>query len=505
MTITCKVCQREFQKLISNTHLKTHNLTSAEYKATYGKYSLVSDEYRQQRSIESQGSNNPNFGNKMSELSKQKIANLNKGKVPWNFNKKILDTSVYRQSAKLRELKYASGQLERKSNNILSKETKQIISVKVAEYAKNNKHEIQQRAQKANATKLRTGYYEKKRALTEIAFVEKCKLLGFSVKSIIDKIAKVECNVCGRCHVRSTASAIHKNMCVSCSHVGYSSYETELIDFLYSNTDYEILASDRSVLGNMELDVYIPGAKLAIEIDGLYWHSEEAGKSKDYHLVKTKRCAEKGITLIHIFEDEWVHKKEICKARITSKLQKNKPVYARKCSVQKIQNAQVCTFLEQHHIQGAGVKPQHSYGLFHLGNLVAVMTFNRLSIAKGSKNTPGHFELNRYASIGNVIGGASRLFRYFVNDVNPANVISYADLRWNTGALYSLLGFTHIKDTTPGYWYTRGTDRIHRFKLRKTKNDPVDQTEQELRRSQGYNRIWDCGHSKWQWTNVEKV
>jgi len=40
-------------------------------------------------------------------------------------------------------------------------------------------------------------------------------------------------------------------------------------------------------------------------------------------------------------------------------------------------------------------------------------------------------------------------------------------------------------------------ERIHRFALRKNSTDPKDQTEWEIRKSQGWNRIWDCGNLKY--------
>lgn len=55
-----------------------------------------------------------------------------------------------------------------------------------------------------------------------------------------------------------------------------------------------------------ELDVYVPGRKLAFEYDGLYWHSEEAGRGRGYHLAKTEACEKAGIRLVHVLESEWI-------------------------------------------------------------------------------------------------------------------------------------------------------------------------------------------------------
>ncbi len=128
------------------------------------------------------------------------------------------------------------------------------------------------------------------------------------------------------------------------------------------------------------------------------------------------------------------------------------------------------------------------------------MSFSALTRAKGYK-TPldDVYELNRYASKGNVVGGATKLFKYFVKNFNPVQIVSYTDLRWNTGDLYEVLGFNFVGNTEPGYWYLRGDKRYHRAGLYKTELDDQSLTEWQNRQLQGWNRIWDCGHAKWMW------
>ena len=79
--------------------------------------------------------------------------------------------------------------------------------------------------------------------------------------------------------------------------------ENEVAEFVQSlipNT--QIVRNTRSIISPLELDIYIPDKKLAIEFDGILWHSEGVGnKPKKYHIIKTMACKEKGIKLIHIF------------------------------------------------------------------------------------------------------------------------------------------------------------------------------------------------------------
>ena len=99
----------------------------------------------------------------------------------------------------------------------------------------------------------------------------------------------------------------------------------------------EILTGNRVILDGKEIDIYIPEIKLGIEFNGLYWHSEEGGKDSKYHLNKTELCESNGIKLIHIFEDEWLYKKNIVKSRLKNilGLTENK-IYARKCEIKEI-------------------------------------------------------------------------------------------------------------------------------------------------------------------------
>lgn len=92
-----------------------------------------------------------------------------------------------------------------------------------------------------------------------------------------------------------------------------------------------------------ELDLYLPDYKVAVEVNGLYFHSiqyiespeSHAGYGKEYHKVKQEACANLGIRLIHLFEDSLQFDFEVCKSLILSKcglLQRTK-LYARALKV----------------------------------------------------------------------------------------------------------------------------------------------------------------------------
>lgn len=90
-----------------------------------------------------------------------------------------------------------------------------------------------------------------------------------------------------------------------------SSGEDELFVFVRSlNPNLIIKRHTKSIIKPQEIDIYIPELKLAIEFNGVYWHSTKHILEKNYHLNKTKACEEKGIWLIHIWEWDWIKNKD---------------------------------------------------------------------------------------------------------------------------------------------------------------------------------------------------
>lgn len=291
------------------------------------------------------------------------------------------------------------------------------------------------------------------------------------------------------------------NGCQKCG-VTNSTGEDEIFEFIKSllGADIEIKKCDRSVLSEQELDIYIPSKKLAIEFDGLYWHCE-LNKDKDYHLKKTVKCEELGIRLIHIFEDEWMFKKEICMSRIKSALGIiDIKIPARKCDIQKIDSKTAKTFIENNHIQGYAIGGNINYGLFYNGNIVSVMSFSKLRKNLGANNENNIYELLRFCNKLDtiVIGGASKLFKTFVKEYNPLKVVSYCDRRWGNGGVYYNMGFNLNHISKPNYFYIIGRNRKNRFCYRKDVliskyGCNKEETEHSFCLKNRWYRIYDCG------------
>jgi hypothetical protein len=275
-----------------------------------------------------------------------------------------------------------------------------------------------------------------------------------------------------------------------------SSYEIELNDFIRS-LNYDTVTSSRSIISPHQLDLYIPSKNIAIEFDGIYWHSE-LYKSDDYHINKTNLCEAKNIRLIHIFEDEWKYKKDVVKSRLKNILGvTDNKIYARNCELSIMANTERDVFLNENHLQGS-VKSSINICLTHKGEIVSSMHFNKPRLGVGSSGE--HYELSRFCNKidTSVVGGASKLLKFFYNTYGQIKLISYADRRWSEGSIYDTLGFTQTRINKPNYWYVVNNKRAHRFNfrksmLRKEGFDTTNSTEREIMLSRGIYRIYDCG------------
>jgi hypothetical protein len=293
--------------------------------------------------------------------------------------------------------------------------------------------------------------------------------------------------------------------CPKCT-VNKSYAETELMNFIQTHYAGAIIEGYRGFDNQKEIDVYLPELKLGFEYNGLLWHSTKYRESNAM-LSKLNTAEIHDIRLINIFEDEWIEKKEICKSRILNILGKSEKIFARKCCIKEISYGDAKKFLMANHIQGA-VPSKYNISLVYNGEIVSLMTFGALRRNLGYTNKEGAFELLRFCNKLNttVVGGASRLFSYFVKNYEPMEIISYADRRWSQGNLYINLGFQFMGNTKPNYAYIDGKrqSRINRYNLRKSVlvekyNCPKDISEVQFCKSIGLFQVFDCGNKKYIW------
>lgn len=285
--------------------------------------------------------------------------------------------------------------------------------------------------------------------------------------------------------------------CTICNEISdsKSSYEEVLFKFISDNYDGEIIRSYRD---KYEIDIYLPYFEIGIEVNGLYYHSSKF-KEKNYHLEKTTFFEKRGIRIIHIWEDDIIHKIDIIKSILINILKKSKRIFARKCEIKEINDkAIIKDFLDINHIQGYTNSSKKSIGLLYNNELVSLMCFDDLEGRKRIKD--GGFNLNRFCNKLNttVVGGASKLLKYFIDNYSPSYIISYSDYSFSNGNLYKNLGFNVLKKTYPDYKYIVANKRIHKSNFKKDKmgikNEKI--SEREFTELKGIYRIWDCGKIK---------
>jgi hypothetical protein len=283
-----------------------------------------------------------------------------------------------------------------------------------------------------------------------------------------------------------------------------SNEEKEILSYIKTIYDGEIIENDRNTLSGQEIDILIPRLNLGIEYNGIYWHSElVGGKDKHYHLHKTKLSLDKNIQLMHIWDWEWQCKQDIIKSILLSKIGKSKRIFARKCEIKPVINDEKSAFLNDNHIQGNDTSSIR-LGLYHNNVLVSLMTF-----VKSRYDKKYQYELSRYCNIlnTNVIGGASKLFNHFIKNYDVNSIVTYSDKRLFTGNLYKQIGMSFVDDTLPGYHYfhknkgvpiERNHFQKHKLKEKLEKFD-INLSEWQNMQINGYDRIWDCGHFKFEW------
>lgn len=283
-----------------------------------------------------------------------------------------------------------------------------------------------------------------------------------------------------------------------------SKMETELADFLESLPVGGISRSDRTILPTgRELDIYIPSKRLGVEFNGVYWHSEAAGRGRQYHSDKLALAGEAGIRLVQVWEDDWVRNPGQVKRMLAHKLgvSSERTVFARKTVAGVVSRAEAVAFLNAHHVQGSAA------GSFYLGlrekgseELVALLVVKR----ERSGEVGDGLNIIRYATSVSVPGGFTKLLAHAVREQTPDYLVTFSDNCVSDGGLYERNGFVADKVLPPDYMYVVEGERKHKFgyRLKRFRNDPEllweeGLTERQLADLNGIPRIWDAGKVRW--------
>lgn len=200
-------------------------------------------------------------------------------------------------------------------------------------------------------------------------------------------IVDCKCNKCGYVSHKRMTAVERGSLCRKCYPVGVSKDELEVGDYISFLVGKEnIVRSDRTLLSPKEVDIYVPNKNVAVEYNGLYWHSEkmlkESGREGDlklYHQNKTDGCKEKNVDLFHVFSDEWMYKKDIVKSMIRKLVGNTKKLDSisaeNDCVINEVTLEDVLTFIEENTVQDIKHGDSSKYfGLYYMNELISVMS-----------------------------------------------------------------------------------------------------------------------------------
>lgn len=313
-----------------------------------------------------------------------------------------------------------------------------------------------------------------------------------------------KCNHCGNLFT-CTDHALRQGCVHSCGCTYGSSLENEIADYIKSLIPGKTILRSYTLgkLGKYELDIYLPDYKIGIEVNGSVIHSTEGNpynpKPKLYHRNKFLLAKDNGIRLINIFDVFWTDK---LKSFLANLLQPSSRIPARKCICCIVTKAEANKFFDIYHLQGGNRNSKWHYGLYFNDELISVMSFGTKRYSKG-------IELIRYAVKSGflVLGGAEKLFKHFLTDVNPDSVFTYSDNNYFSGEVYKRLGFQEQGVTTPDYYwfinhkgyYSRESCQPHKLKQKYPElyDETARSVETDIMLKLKGKRVYMCGNTRW--------
>lgn len=264
------------------------------------------------------------------------------------------------------------------------------------------------------------------------------------------------------------------------------------LEFHIEKQSYDLLCTDKNIL---------------IEINPWITHNSTFGfikkvapKEPYYHYNKTIKAKEYGYKCVCIWDWDDINK-------IFDLLINKNVFYGRNLKIKEVSKNETDAFLNQYHLQNTCKNQEIRLGLYTKNNeLIQLMTFGRPRYNKNYE-----YELLRLCTkAGNVVvGGAERLFKYFIKKYNPNSIISYCDNSKFSGDVYKRLNMTLKTFGKPvKHWYNpkthkhftdsllreRGYSQLHGDDLH-TKGE----SNEKLMIEAGYVEIYDCGQSVYTW------
>lgn len=274
------------------------------------------------------------------------------------------------------------------------------------------------------------------------------------------------------CAVTST-----NGLCPDCRNRTYSDAEKDLAEYI-KNLGFNIVTNSNLTGNNQTFDIYVPERKVAIEYNGLYWHSERNGRGKDYHFDKLADCAKLGIRLIYIWDDLYTNHPRLVERYLRKELGVDKlKINFNECTIQYIDTDTAIEFLEENSMLGYRTALSH-LGIYYNGNIEGLLSFNMYN--------NGVCEIIQYSDIHYIIGGLSGALKYILSKNNINTFYAVSDNTISNGKEFSDSGFEFIEALEPDYYLYSNGNRL----LREEVSEYEEYDEKSI-------RIYDAGKLKW--------
>lgn len=244
-------------------------------------------------------------------------------------------------------------------------------------------------------------------------------------------------------------------------------------------------------------DIYVPERNAVIEVNPTYTHNAignhwGTGLPKNYHKEKTELAEKHGYRCINIWDWD-------CLDKVVDMLKPKEVIYARKCRIKDIDTKTANLFLDKYHLQRKVNGQKVCVGLYYDNTLVEVITLGDPRYTKKYE-----WELLRLCSDSQyiIVGGADRLWKYFLKNYAPESVISYCDRSKFEGSVYSRLGMILDHVTEPNKVWSKGSKSVTNNLLLQRGYDQIFHTDygkgtsnEELMIENGWLPVYDCGQS----------
>ena len=194
--------------------------------------------------------------------------------------------------------------------------------------------------------------------------------------------------------------------------------------------------------------------------------------------------------VIHVWHDRWIAQPQLITYRIQSLLGKNKRVFARQTEVVRLDKKTADSFLNQYHLQGS-TNAYYKLGLMHQNQLIAVATFSKARTMYDGPVYYRSYELERFVTNPqlNVVGGLSKLLKYFCELTSAKHIMTYADRDWSDGNSYLKIGFK-LHEVTPPQLFWIDTTTQQRFFAKEIQSE-----------NEGLIPVYNTGSLKFIWDN----